>query len=451
MQFDFTTCAAIAIFLVVYAFIISERLHRTVVALLGAMLMIIFGCVSQESAFYFHHAGEEVKEGFIDFNTIALLVGMMIQVHVLSKTGLFNYLSVWSAKKTKGSPVKLLVALSILVAVCSAFLDNVTTVLLTVPLTFTLAKDLKISPMPFVIAQVLASNIGGTMTLIGDPPNIMIGSKVAEMTFMAFMTTLALPCLISFVVTVALLLVIYRKDLHAGEAERNVVMNMSTKGLIVNPGLLVKCGISLGITILLFCCHGFLHDLLHGLDIQPGTIAVLGASLLMLMVMPNKEEKVVETLEKVEWATIFFFAGLFVLVGGLESQGVIKAMADGVLTLTHGDIPAATFSILGLSAVMSAFVDNIPFVATMIPLLKDMGATAGWDFATMEPLWWALSLGACLGGNGTVIGASANVVALSIARKHGLHVSFMQFFKVAFPLMVLSIIISGVYLWIVFL
>ena len=249
----------------------------------------------------------------------------------------------------------------------------------------------------------------------------------------------------------ALLLVIYRKDLHAGEAERNVVMNMSTKGLIVNPGLLVKCGISLGITILLFCCHGFLHDLLHGLDIQPGTIAVLGASLLMLMVMPNKEEKVVETLEKVEWATIFFFAGLFVLVGGLESQGVIKAMADGVLTLTHGDIPAATFSILGLSAIMSAFVDNIPFVATMIPLLKDMGATAGWDFATMEPLWWALSLGACLGGNGTVIGASANVVALSIARKHGLHVSFMQFFKVAFPLMVLSIIISGVYLWIVFL
>lgn len=437
MEFNFTTCAAIAIFLVVYAFIISERIHRTVIALLGAVFMVVFGCVTQEAAF---------KE-FIDFNTIALLTGMMIQVYVLSKTGLFNFLSIWAAKKTKGNPMALLVALSILVAVCSAFLDNVTTVLLTVPLTFTLAKDLKISPMPFVIAQVLASNIGGTATLIGDPPNIMIGSAVAEIDFMSFIYNLTVPCVISFIVTVAILLFIYRKQLVAADEDRRVVMDMDLKGLIVNPALMHKCLFTLGITILLFCSHSAFPDW----KIEPGGIAMLGASILLLLVMANKEEKIVEALSSVEWATIFFFVGLFVLVGGLETQGVIKAMAQGVLDITHGDITAATYSILGLSAVMSAFVDNIPFVATMIPLLKDMGATAGWDFATMEPLWWALSLGACLGGNGTVIGASANVVALSLARKHGMHVSFMQYFVVGFPLMLLSIVISAVYLWVKFL
>lgn len=437
MEFNFTTCAAIAIFLVVYAFIISERIHRTVIALLGAVFMVVFGCVTQEAAF---------KE-FIDFNTIALLTGMMIQVYVLSKTGLFNFLSIWAAKKTKGNPMALLVALSILVAVCSAFLDNVTTVLLTVPLTFTLAKDLKISPMPFVIAQVLASNIGGTATLIGDPPNIMIGSAVAEIDFMSFIYNLTVPCVISFIVTVAILLFIYRRQLVAAEEDRKVVMDMELKGLIVNPGLMHKCLFTLGITILLFCSHSAFPDW----KIEPGGIAMLGASILLLLVMANKEEKIVEALSSVEWATIFFFVGLFVLVGGLETQGVIKAMAQGVLDITHGDITAATYSILGLSAVMSAFVDNIPFVATMIPLLKDMGATAGWDFATMEPLWWALSLGACLGGNGTVIGASANVVALSLARKHGMHVSFMQYFVVGFPLMLLSVVIAGVFLWVKFL
>ena len=437
MEFNFTTCAAIAIFLVVYAFIISERIHRTVIALLGAVFMVVFGCVTQEAAF---------KE-FIDFNTIALLTGMMIQVYVLSKTGLFNFLSIWAAKKIKGNPMALLVALSILVAVCSAFLDNVTTVLLTVPLTFTLAKDLKISPMPFVIAQVLASNIGGTATLIGDPPNIMIGSAVAEIDFMSFIYNLTVPCVVSFIVTVAILLFIYRRQLVAAEEDRKVVMDMELKGLIVNPSLMHKCLFTLGITILLFCSHSAFPDW----KIEPGGIAMLGASILLLLVMANKEEKIVEALSSVEWATIFFFVGLFVLVGGLETQGVIKAMAQGVLDITHGDITAATYSILGLSAVMSAFVDNIPFVATMIPLLKDMGATAGWDFATMEPLWWALSLGACLGGNGTVIGASANVVALSLARKHGMHVSFMQYFVVGFPLMLLSIAISAVYLWVKFL
>ncbi len=430
---SYLVCLALFIFLVTYVLIISEKVQRTVIALFGAMLMVLSGVITQEQAI--HH---------IDFNTLALLIGMMIQVLVLSKTGLFRYLSVWAAQKTNGNPVALLISLSVMVAVCSAFLDNVTTVLLTVPITFTLTKDLKISPLPFVLAQIIASNIGGTCTMIGDPPNIMIASKVKELDFNAFLVNLTLPCVISFVLSIGILLFLYRKEFAKVSKNHNRVMNIKLAGLIRSEGLLWRSLFTLVFTIALFCAHGFIPNW----GIESGTIAVAGASMLLLLTMPDREKALEHVLSKVEWTTIFFFVGLFVLVGGLEVNGIINWMAAKTMQLTGGEPVATTMSILWLSAIMSAFVDNIPFVATMIPLVQDMGAMG---YPDLEPLWWALSLGACLGGNGTVIGASANVVALGLARQHKLRVSFMQYFVVGFPLMLLSVAISSVYLWIRFL
>ena len=430
---SYLVCLALFIFLVTYVLIISEKVQRTVIALFGAMLMVLSGVITQEQAI--HH---------IDFNTLALLIGMMIQVLVLSKTGLFRYLSVWAAQKTNGNPVALLISLSVMVAVCSALLDNVTTVLLTVPITFTLTKDLKISPLPFVLAQIIASNIGGTCTMIGDPPNIMIASKVKELDFNAFLVNLTLPCVISFVLCIGILLFLYRKEFAKASKNHNRVMNIKLAGLIRSEGLLWRSLFTLAFTIALFCAHGFIPNW----GIESGTIAVAGASMLLLLTMPDREKALEHVLSKVEWTTIFFFVGLFVLVGGLEVNGIINWMAAQTMQLTGGEPVATTMSVLWLSAIMSAFVDNIPFVATMIPLVQDMGAMG---YPDLEPLWWALSLGACLGGNGTVIGASANVVALGLARQHTLRVSFMQYFVVGFPLMLLSVAISSVYLWIRFL
>jgi len=433
MEMTYTVCTALIIFLFTYALIISEQVHRTVIALFGAMLMVLGGVITQEEAI--RH---------IDFNTLALLIGMMIQVLILSKTGLFKFLSVWAAQRTQGSPIALLLSLSVIVAACSAFLDNVTTVLLTVPVTFTLTRDLRISPMPFVVSQIFASNIGGTATMIGDPPNIMIASAVKELDFMAFLSNLFIPCSIIFVVTTALLVFIYRKELVCSPNNRKRIMNIKTQGLIRNPVLLRRCLFTLAVTIALFCLHGQIP----GWSLESGTVAVTGASLLLLLTMHDRERALEQVFAKVEWTTIFFFIGLFVLVGGLEVNGIIKWLAAQAMDLTNGEHTATTMTILGMSALMSSFVDNIPFVATMIPLIKDMGAMG---YTDLEPLWWALSLGACLGGNGTVIGASANVVALSLARKHNLIVTFFGFMKVAFPLMLLGVAIAGVYLWIAFL
>lgn len=433
MEWDFITCVGLIIFLITYALVVSEKVNRTIIALFGAMLMVLMGVISQEEAI--RH---------IDFNTLALLIGMMIQVLILSKTGLFRFLAVTAAQKTRGNPVALLISLSVMVAICSAFLDNVTTVLLTVPITFTLAKDLKISPMPFVMAQIFASNIGGTASMIGDPPNIMIASAVKELDFMAFISNLALPCVVIFGVTLGLIVMMYRKSLVCDSKIQQRIMKIKTEGLIRSKPLLIKCLITLAITIALFCMHGQIP----GWSLESGTVAVVGASLLMLMTMPRREKVLELIFSKVEWTTIFFFIGLFVLVGGLEVNGIIKWLAAQTMSLTGGDHTIMTMAILWLSAVMSAFVDNIPFVATMIPLIQDMGAMG---YSDLEPLWWALSLGACLGGNGTAIGASANVVALSLARKHSLHVSFWGFMKVGFPLMLLSIVLSSVYLYIAYL
>lgn len=423
---DSSAYIAIAVFVIAYMLIISEKIHRTIVALTGAMVMIIMGILSQDQAI--HH---------IDFNTIGLLTGMMIMVNITSETGLFNYLAIWAAKKVKANPVKLLVALSALTAVCSAFLDNVTTVLLTVPVTFSITAQLKIPVQPFLIAQIMSSNIGGTATLIGDPPNIMIGSAVPEMDFMAFLTNLGDICIVIFAITIAIIIAIYHKKLHTTTALQEQVMGMNEKEELKDTLLLKKCLTVLFLTIITFMFHA-------QLGLESATVALAGASLLMLITVSRREKRIANILSRLEWLAIFFFVGLFILVGGLVETGVIKAMAAEAIKITSGNVTASTMLILWLSAIASAFIDNIPFVATLIPMIKEMGAMG---MTNLEPLWWALSLGACLGGNGTLIGASANVVVAGMASAHGEKLSFIGYLKIAFPLMILSIVIASVYIF----
>ncbi|UZD43937.1 ArsB/NhaD family transporter [Selenomonas sputigena] len=424
-----STIVAIVIFVAAYALIISEKIHRTIIGICGAMLMILLGIINQETAI--HH---------IDFNTLGLLMGMMVIVNITSETGLFNYLAIWAAKKVKAKPISLLVALSLLTAVCSALLDNVTTVLLTVPITFSITKQLNVDVKPFLIAQILSSNIGGTATLIGDPPNIMIGSAVG-LQFMDFITNLSAICILIFIVTIALLIVIYGKKLHTTDELRAKVMQLDEKSQIVEPRLLKKCLFALAVTISLFVLHGQLH-------LDTATAAMTGAGLLLLISFPQKEAMIAKVLSKVEWLAIFFFAGLFILVGALVETGVIKMLAEEAIKITNGDLTATSMLILWMSAYASAFIDNIPFVATLIPLIQDMGQMG---MTNLDPVWWSLALGACLGGNGTLIGASANVVVASMAAQRGKPISFISFMKIALPMMTLSIAISSVYIWLRYL
>ena len=424
-----TTTIAVVIFVAAYALIISEKVHRTIVGIVGAMLMILCGILSQEVAI--HH---------IDFNTLGLLIGMMTIVNITAETGLFNFLAIWAAQRVKANPMKLLLALALLTAVCSALLDNVTTVLLTVPVTFSITSQLKVDVKPFLIAQILASNIGGTATLVGHPPNIMIGSAVG-LSFLDFIIHLTLPAIIIFLVTVFLLEMIYGKSLHTTPELQEQVMKLNASKQISNKPLMKKCLVVLALTMSLFVAHS-------ALGLESATAALSGAGLLLLITFTRDEEMIAKVLSKVEWTAIFFFAGLFILVGGLVETGVIKWLAEEGIKITHGSVEGTAILILWMSAIASAFVDNIPFVATMIPLIKDMGAMG---LSNLEPMWWSLALGACLGGNGTLIGASANVVVASMAAQHGRQISFIGFMKIAFPLMILSIIISTAYVYLRYL
>ncbi|MGD8189155.1 ArsB/NhaD family transporter [Brevibacillus ginsengisoli] len=414
---------AIGIFLVTYAFIISEKINRTIVAMIGGILMVLLGIVSQEQAL--HH---------IDFNTIGLLVGMMILVIITSQTGVFKYMAIRAAKLAKGNPIQILIYLCLITAVASALLDNVTTVLLMVPISFSIARQLQVNPLPYLISEIIASNVGGTATLIGDPPNIMIGSSIPELDFMAFVVNLAPIALIVLLVTLVLLYFIYRRELQTSPELQEKLMNLQERDEITDVPLLKKSLSVLVLTILGFTLHGMLH-------LESATVALTGAFVLLLL---TGEHFLEDALSKVEWNTIFFFVGLFVLVSGLVETGVIAKMAQAAIGWTGGDALKTSSLILWLSAIASAFVDNIPFVATMIPMIKEMG-TLG--IHNLEPLWWSLALGACLGGNGTLIGASANVIVAGLAAKEGHPISFIGFLKVAFPLMILSIIMSQGYIY----
>lgn len=417
------------IFIFMYVIIVSEKIHRTVAAMLGATLMVLLGIMDQETAL--HH---------VDFNTLGLLVGMMVLVGVTSHTGLFDYVAIKAAKVARAEPRRLLIYLALITAAFSAFLDNVTTVLLMVPVTFSITQKLHIKPIPFLLTQIIASNIGGTATLIGDPPNIMIGSAVKELTFMAFIENLAPIALINLLAVIFLVEILYGKSLKTKPELAEELMKMDEKKSLKNHGLLVRSLFVLALVIIGFFTHSITH-------IESSMIALSGGFLLLLLA-GGSHHLVESAMKSVEWATIFFFIGLFIAVGGLIETGIIGNLAKQAVEFTGGDVTSTSMLVLWLSAIVSSFLDNIPFVATMIPLIQDMG-TMG--VSNLEPIWWSLALGACLGGNGTLVGASANLIVAGLAAERGVKITFVNYFKVGFPIMLLTIVLSTVYVYIRYL
>ncbi|MDY4885054.1 MAG: ArsB/NhaD family transporter [Alphaproteobacteria bacterium] len=424
---------ATVILLVSYVILFTEKLNRAVVALLGASVMIFAGILTQKTAI----------EG-IDFNTISLLIGMMVIVNITEKSGLFQFVAIWGAKKVKAHPLGIMVVLTFVTAVFSAFLDNVTTVLLIVPVTFQITRKLEINPFPYLILEIFASNIGGTATLIGDPPNILIGSAL-KLSFLDFAYNLTPAVIIVLLVLIGTFVLIWHKSLITTERNRVAVLNINEKDSITNPRLLVK-----SLIVLLMVIIGFIAA--EHIGIANGVIALFGAALLLgLYTAGNnnheRDENTENMLSLVDWTTIFFFCGLFVIVHGLEVTGVLQILGQWFIELTEGSIKKSVFLILGSSAVLSSAIDNIPFVATMIPMLKTMEPTMGGREAMM-PVWWALSLGACFGGNGTLIGASANVIVAGLAQREGHPLSFLRFLIWSIPVMLFSVFIAGIYLYI---
>jgi Na+/H+ antiporter NhaD/arsenite permease-like protein len=430
----YTTLLAIGIFLIIYALIITEKWNRSVVALLGASMMILAGIVDVH----------EVFTHYIEWNTIALLIGMMILVTITNTTGVFQWLAIKAAKSVKGNAIHLLIMLSLLTAFGSALLDNVTTVLLIVPITFSITRILKVNPVPYLISEVIASNVGGTATLIGDPPNIMIGAANKHLTFNAFLINLGPISAIILVVTLIMLYFLYRNKLTVSDEDKQQLANLDENESIENIPLMKKSLFVLGLTIVGFTLHSILH-------VEASVIAFTGASLLLLIGL--NEHQIEKTFASVEWTTIFFFAGLFTLVGGLQEVGVIKQIAKQVLDITNGDLSLAAILILWISGIASATIDNIPFVATMIPLIQEMANGLGMpvNAPQINTLWWSLALGACLGGNGTILGASANVIVASLASKEGKGFSYMEFLKVGAPITLVSLILANIYLFIRYL
>lgn len=423
--------AAIVIVAVSYIIIFSEKVNRAVVALIGAAVMIISGILNQA----------EAVSG-IDFNTLALLVGMMMIVAVSEKSGIFQFVAIWAAKKVKASPRGLLAALALVTALFSGFLDNVTTVLLIAPVTFQVTRKLKVSPYPYLLVEIFASNIGGTATLIGDPPNILIGSAL-NLTFMDFVYNLAPVVLTTMVVLVAAFDFFWKRSLVAPDENRKIVMKMNEFDAITDRPLLFKCLVVLALVI-----AGFISAKEIGLE--NGTIALLGAAVLLFLYTlgtpgEDRDGKVQEIFGMVDWITIFFFTGLFVIVSGLDRTGVLEALGHKFVDMTGGSIKKLSLLILWSSAVVSSAIDNIPIVATMIPMLKSMEESMGGREAMM-PVWWALSLGACFGGNGTLVGASANVVVAGMALREGHPIGFIKFLIWSVPVMFISVAIATLFL-----
>ena len=410
---------SIAVFVLVMALIISEKLHRAVVSLAGAMLLILMGALTFEE-------GIEA----IDFNTLGVLFGMMLFVAVVRESGLFEYMAIKAAKVSKGDPWRIMMSFILITAVFSAILDNVTTVLLVGPMTFTICRILKTDPVPFLMTEILASNIGGTATLIGDPPNIMIGSA-ASLSFFDFIAVDSPVVVVLMALMVLAFRFLYGRRLHVSEEERAEIMLLDEKKAIRDEGLFKKSLVMIAVVTLAFMLHGVL-------GVESSEVALAAGILMVLIGRANLESAV----QHVEWTTLLFFIGLFIVVGSLEVNGVIQLMAQWILDVFADNPLLLMIVILWVSAVLSAILDNIPFVATMIPLVLAIEA-GGVD---VVPLWWAISLGACLGGNGTLIGASANVVLSGISGKHGHPITFTQFLKVGFPVMVVTVAIAMVYL-----
>lgn len=428
---------ATIIFLLAYALIISEKIHKTIIAIFGAGLMLVLKILQQHEAFH-------VEEFGIDWNVIFLLISMMVIINLMRPTGVFEYLAIKSAKWGRGEPFSIMAIFAVVTAVLSALLDNVTTVLLITPVTMLIADALEVDPIPYLISCAMASNIGGTATLIGDPPNIMIASK-AQLNFMDFIYHLAPIVVVMMVFYIFAIKLIWGKKLKTrGELKRRI-MTMDEKEAIKDPVMLKKSLFVLAVVLTGFIFHGVLH-------FQPATIALFGAGLLLLL---SKTHEPHQILAEVEWPTIFFFMGLFIIVGGVVKVGLIKWMSIQVLDITQGNLFATSMVVIWFSAFASAIVDNIPYVATMNPLVIDMARQIWPNLSGIQllqhpdlmPIWWSLALGACLGGNGSAIGASANVIVVGMSEKAGRRISFMKFMAYGMPIMIMTVIVSTIYVW----
>ncbi len=410
---------AIIIFIVVIVAIMSEKVHRAVAAVTGAVLLILLRVLTVESSI-----------SYIDFNTIGVLIGMMLFVAVVKNSGIFEYIAIKAAKLAKGNPWKIMMFFMILTALLSAFLDNVTTVLLIGPMTIAITRMLKIDPVPFLLTQILASNIGGTGTLIGDPPNIMIGSA-ANLSFMDFIVNVGPVIIVILAVTILCIYFIYGKKLVVDESAMIEVLELDERKSVKDPSLMRK-----SIILTAFVAIGFIMHSTLGVE---SCIIALTAACIMLII---GKQDVDEIIAGVEWSTIVFFTGLFIVVGGMVEVGVIDKLAYLLMDVTEGHMAMTMLVILWISAILSSILDNIPFVATLIPLILTMEQSG----LNVAPLWWAISLGACLGGNGTLIGASANVVLSGISNKHGYPITFIQYLKIGYPMMLLSVVLATIYL-----
>ncbi|MCI7686112.1 MAG: ArsB/NhaD family transporter [Baileyella intestinalis] len=410
---------AIVVFVLVMGAIMTEKLHRATAALAGAVLLVICGVMTGKQAI-----------GYIDFNTIGVLVGMMIVVAVIRTTGMFEYISIKAAKAAKGDPWKILIAFVLITAILSAFLDNVTTVLLVGPMSIAIARMLEINPVPFLMMQILASNVGGTATMIGDPPNIMIGSA-SGLSFMDFIANTGAAAVLIIIAQIIVMKFLYKEQLESGPINKTSVMNLDPDKSITNRKLMKQ-----SIAVMVLVVIGFvIHDKL-GFD---SCMIALGAAAIMLIIGHQEVDQIIS---EVEWTTIVFFMSLFVVVGGLERTGVIHSISSWLISATEGHYILTMLVLLWASALLSSVLDNIPFVATLIPLVLTMQQQG----MNVEAFWWAISLGACLGGNGTMIGASANVVLSDIANKHGYPITFKSYLRVGFPFMLMSVVIATVFL-----
>ena len=418
---------AIIVFIVAYVFIASEKISRIAIVLAGAAAMVIIGATDADKAFYSHETG-------IDWNVIFLLLGMMIIVGIIHKTGLFEFLAISAIKKSSGSPKVALVYLMILTAIASAILDNVTTILLAIPMTLIVTKHLKVSPIPFILAEVFVSNIGGAATLVGDPPNIIIASK-ADLSFNAFLVHMAPMVILVLLVVIPLIIFLFRKELVNAPADRDAVMKLQAHDFLKDVILLKKSLGVLTLVMIAFVLHSFLH-------LEPSIVALFGAGVLVAISGLKPRDYV----QDVEWSTLIFFSGLFIMVGGLVGSGALAELSAFLKDLFAGNTQLAALSILSISAVLSGVIDNIPYVTAMSPVISDL--SVGLVGRQEHVLWWSLAFGADFGGNATIIGASANVVAIGLAAKAGIHISFWKFAK--YGVLVTAVSIAMVYPYIYF-
>ena len=420
-----TIVLALLIFIISYLVIMTEKLDRALIACIGGVMMLLVGIYDIDSAFL----------EYIDWSTITLLFSMMIIVTITSQTGVFEFVAIVVAKLVKGKGIPLLFVVSLLTSIGSAFLANVTTVLLLVPIILTLVRILEVPAVPFLIAIILSSNIGGTATLIGDPPNIMIGQAVEHLTFNAFLFNLSPIVLLIFIVIIGGLALLYWNKLHVTPTNQKRLKDIEAISYLKKDQVLYKSVGVLLLTVVGFILHPFLH-------VDLTSVAMAGA--LLLLLLTHEQYKTDDVFKQVDWGTLFFFIGLFLLVGGLEEVGIIDEMARGILYYTEGDLPKTALLVLWLTGLLSGFVDNIPFVAAMIPVIfefQDYGMT------NLDPLWWSLALGACLGGNGTLLGSSSNLVVAGLAAKAKEQVNFIEFLKIGIPVVVVSLLISSVYVY----